>query len=84
MIQRFVAEGHVCDVALGVFALELLWLQRKKVRLGDLAGQLVAGAFLILAVRAALTGASVWVVVALLAASFPAHLFDLVRRVRAR
>ena len=81
----------VVDLALSVIALELLvvvlarsWLSRRGLAPRDLAGQLLAGAFLLLAFRLLMAGASaVWVLLAL-TASFPAHLFDLLRRLRPR
>lgn len=79
---------RVVDIALAALALEaaLLALWARKGRAGgltlaDVLGQLSAGALLLVALRAALTGAAGWVLV-LVAASLPAHLFDLVRRLR--
>ncbi|MBC7770014.1 MAG: hypothetical protein H7124_14625 [Phycisphaerales bacterium] len=46
----------------------------------DLMFAFAPGVFLLLALRAALTGADLIWVVALIAASFPFHLADLVRR----
>jgi hypothetical protein len=45
-------------------------------------GQLLAGALLLLALRVALTGGNVWWIAGFLTASFPAHVFDVARRLR--
>lgn len=77
------------DLALGAVALEvlgLLALRRARgsgLRLPDIIGQLLAGALLLAALRTAWAGADPRVTLALLGASLPAHLFDLVRRSRA-
>ena len=81
----------VLDLALAVIGVELLvvfaarsWLAERGLRPRALVGQLLAGAFLLLAFRLMLSGASsLWVLLAL-TASFPAHLFDLARRLRKR
>ena len=76
------------DLALGAVALEVVGLiawRRTRGRglpLPDIAGQLLAGALLLLAVRTAWAGADPLWTLALLGASLPAHLFDLVRRTR--
>ncbi|WP_010218336.1 hypothetical protein [Sphingomonas sp. PAMC 26621] len=46
----------------------------------DAALRLLPGALMMLALRAALTGAAWWWIALALAASFPAHLADLMRR----
>ena len=75
------ASGHAADLVLGVLVLEVLVLARSR---GVVTALLAAlpGACLILALRAALTGAP-WPWVALwVSLSLPAHLADLARRRR--
>ncbi len=77
-MDRFFASGHAVDVVLAVLAVEAGWLWSRGRR--DIIAALVPGALILIGLRAALTGAE-WPVVALwLALSFPAHLFDLRRR----
>lgn len=82
------ASGRIIDVVLTIVGLEVLallaWGRRGGRGLAplDLLGQLLAGALLLLAVRCALTGADYRWTAALVTASLPAHLFDLVRRAR--
>jgi F0F1-type ATP synthase assembly protein I len=81
------ASGHIIDLILGLVVVEAaalaLWRRRFGTgqALGRLAANLASGGFLLLAVRAALVGASwEWVALALLG-SLLAHLADLyVRR----
>ncbi len=87
-MEDFFSSGRFADVGLFALLVELvvlivLW-HRDKTRLSpiDVVGHLSAGGFLILALRAASTGADVRYTLALLTASFPAHLFDLARRAR--
>lgn len=62
-------------------AFEFSWLKaRCRWRAGDAALRLLPGALMILALRAALTGAAWPWVAAPLALSFPVHLADLRRR----
>lgn len=78
-MSGFFASGHAIDLVLGFLALEVLVLMRRS---GALTAVLAAlpGAFLLLALRAALTGAP-WPWVALwISLSLPAHLADLARR----
>lgn len=88
-MSAFFTSGRAIDVVLAVLAIELLVLQRRyrRHRRGlsplDLVGQMLPGGLLLLALRCALTGADYRWIAALLCASFPAHLFDLVRRSRA-
>jgi DNA-binding transcriptional LysR family regulator len=85
-MSDFILSGHVVDLVLAVLAAEVLLLAAWR-RHGAPRGRIVTliaaalpGAFLMLALRAALAGAG-WVWIALwLAASFPAHLVDLRRR----
>ncbi|HSP20062.1 MAG TPA: hypothetical protein VLQ79_11140 [Myxococcaceae bacterium] len=86
-MDAFLHSGRAVDVVLAFVALEalaLLWLVRRRPGLGplDVVGQLAAGAFLLGAVRCALTGADARWTAGCLLAALPAHLFDLVRRWR--
>jgi hypothetical protein len=87
-VEHFLWSGSLTDLALAIIAVEAVVLLVSQQRSGvglrplDVAGQLAAGAMLLLALRCAVTGASyVWTLV-FVAASFPAHAFDLLRRVR--
>lgn len=82
------AGSQLVDAVLGFMVFEwiVLTLYRVRTRRGlppaDLAIMLAAGAGLLLAMRAALTGAAqYWVVICLVAAGV-AHLVDLLRRCR--
>jgi hypothetical protein len=84
-MQDFVFSGRAVDVVLAVLFFEFLALvalrrgKRGKAAL-DAFFALMPGAMLLLALRSALTGAQ-WPWIALLiAASFPFHLVDLIRR----
>ena len=86
MLVDLVSSPRTVDVALACIGLEalLLFLLRRRTGLGllDVVGQLAAGAALLLALRCTLTGANpAWIGV-FLAAAFPVHLFDVVRRWR--
>ena len=82
-------SGAIADIVIAVMAVEglLLVLLRSRirdVRISDVAGMLAAGLFLVLALRAALTGAGwQWIAICLTAA-FVAHLLDLRRQLRGR
>jgi hypothetical protein len=79
-------SGRVVDLILGVMVVETiaLLLFRRVTGSGasplDLLGQLLAGALLLVALRCALTGQDYRWTALFLAASLPAHLFDLARR----
>jgi len=81
-------SGRFVDVAFVVVALELLLLFYVRRRTGrglrplDVVGNLAAGAILLLAVRCVVTGTDYRITLLLLTLSFPAHLYDLVRRSR--
>lgn len=84
-MSGFFASGHAVDLILAVLFIEAValmtlgWRGRRWSAL-DLLLALGPGACLLLAVRGALTGAD-WPLVALaLAASFPLHLADVMRR----
>ncbi len=87
-MKELLASGRVIDVALVVIGVEFVVLiamgRRAATRLRpiDVVGQLLAGALLLLALRVALAGGSVWWIAALLTASFPAHALDMARRLR--
>lgn len=77
-MSDFFASGRAIDVVLAVIAAEALFLIAK--RRADVLPALLPGVLILLAVRAALTGAG-WQWIALwLTASLPAHLWDLRRR----
>lgn len=84
-MQEFVLSGRAVDLVLLVIAIEFIVLVtlargRRKRAAVDWFFALMPGAMLLLALRAALVGAG-WPWVALLiAASFPFHLIDLMRR----
>jgi hypothetical protein len=87
-MKELLETGRLIDVALVVIGLELIVLFTARARLGclrplDVLGQLLAGLLLMLAVRCALIGADYRWTLALVSASFPAHVFDLARRSRA-
>ena len=80
-------SGRVVDLALAVLGLEVALLFAMRQRGNGLAPidvlcQLASGALLLLALRVELTGGDHRLTLALLSASFPAHLFDLARRAR--
>lgn len=82
------ASGRIVDVALALVALEaaalLAWRWRRSRGPSSLAliGNLASGAFLMLAVRAALTDADWTIVAACLLGALLAHLADLRLRLR--
>jgi hypothetical protein len=79
-LAAFFASGHAADLVLAVLAVEAVILLRGGRPAIDVALLLLPGACMMLGLRAALVGAS-WPWIALpLAASFPVHLADLVRR----
>lgn len=86
MLKTFFTSGHAVDLVLIVILAEFIFLtiRRKRFRTRisaiDRVLALAPGVCLLLALRAALTGAGwPWVAV-FLAVSFPFHLADLVRR----
>jgi hypothetical protein len=87
-VSEFFASGRIADLVLAVLALEAaaLWLWHRRTGRGvppaELLGFAVAGAALLLALRAALTGAA-WPHVALwLVVAGVAQVYDLARRWR--
>jgi hypothetical protein len=87
-LSEFFTSGRAIDCVLVIVALEVLVLLIFRERTGfspiDVVAQLLAGAMLLLALRLALTGAAWWWTALALSASFPAHLFDMIRRVQTR
>jgi hypothetical protein len=89
MTPEWLGSPHLVDVALVVLVLEgaLLWTMHRRGRgrldPRDILGQLLAGGFLVGAVRNEMADGATGITLLLLAASFPAHLYDLVRRARA-
>ncbi|MFO0580377.1 MAG: hypothetical protein U1A78_40920 [Polyangia bacterium] len=89
-MREFFTSGRAVDLVLAVLGLEVaalgwLWARRGRgVAPLDLLGLVLPGALLLGALRCALTGADVRWTAVLVTASFPAHLFDLVRRARAQ
>ncbi len=74
------ASGHAVDIVLAVMLIEAVALIARGRAAATIVLAFLPGALILLAVRAALTGAGwPWVALAL-AASFPAHLGDLRRR----
>jgi hypothetical protein len=85
VIDDFFHSGRVADVILLFMAAEfafLLWRARARRRAvaADLLFAIGPGACIVLALRAALTGAGPLWIGAALAASLPLHLADLARR----
>jgi hypothetical protein len=82
-MSAFFGSPHMVDLVLVVLLVEtlaLVFLRSAVTSWINIAAAALPGLFLLLALRAALAGGG-WVWVALwLAASFPAHLFDLWRR----
>jgi hypothetical protein len=87
-MQDFVASGRVADAILAIMAVEFVVLTVFYMRTGrgvaprDLLFMLFAGAALVLALRAALTGAGWHYLAGCLALALVAHLADLSRRWR--
>lgn len=89
-VEAVFASGRIVDIALALMALEALGLwayrraQGRSFPLADIAWNLGAGACLLLALRAALTGAG-WPWIALfLTVALVAHIGDFRRRLAAR
>ncbi len=89
-MNELLRSGALIDVAFACIGVELLVLLGVRrllggLRVADVVGQLLAGAILLLAVRSAMRGADPRWTLALVTASLPAHVYDLLRRVhRAR
>ena len=79
-MSAFFASGHVVDLILLVIAAEAVWLAVR--RRTSLIAALIPGVLILLALRAALTGAA-WPWIAMwLTLSLPAHLWDMRRRLQ--
>lgn len=77
MIDWLFAHGHAADLVMAVMLLEFVWLVSRGWRPSDAALRLLPGVCMMLALRAALTGAA-WLWIALsLALAFPIHLADI-------
>jgi hypothetical protein len=87
-VKDLLASGAVLDLALAVIALEFVVLavftrrRASSLHVTDLVGQLLAGTCLLLGMRSILKGGDYRVTLALLTASFPAHVFDVTRHLR--
>lgn len=85
-LADFFSSGRIADLVLAFMAIEVIVLvalrlvARRGVPLGDLVWITASGACLILALRAALTGAAWWWIGLALSGSLAAHLMDLRRR----
>jgi hypothetical protein len=88
-MQALWQSGRFIDLALAMTALEwiaLVVLRRvrgKGLAPSAIAGQLLAGMMLLLALRCVLTGADYRWPLLFFSTSLPAHIFDLVKRTRA-
>ena len=88
MLSELIATGRFVDLVLILIVLEgiaLLLIRRyrgKGPKLVDIAPTLVAGAFLFLALRFALTDADPMVIAACLTGALLSHIADLARRFR--
>ncbi len=87
MIRQLISSGHAVDLVLAVMAAEFAFLYWRRAAVSDLVAlavdlfcALAPGACLLLALRAALTGADWGWIAVFLALSFPIHLTDLARR----
>lgn len=86
-MKELLQSGLLVDFPLLAIALEVVALLVYRAKTGrglapiDVFAQLMAGACLLLAVRFAVTGADYRLTLLALGLSFPAHVFDLVRRV---
>jgi len=89
-LAQWIASGHLVDLILVFMMLEVIALMVYRARsnrgmaLLDILLALIPGAFLLLALRAALTGMPwIWIALALTAA-LPSHLLDIARRSQSR
>jgi hypothetical protein len=81
-VSGLFSSGHIVDLILVFMVCEFVVLRLRRHASARLVVALLPGVCLLLALRAALTGAG-WLWVAIfLAASLPAHLFDLLQRRR--
>jgi hypothetical protein len=88
IVSEWFASGRIVDLILAFIAVEAAMLAAWRARTGrglalaDIAANLLAGAFLLLAMRMALAGAAWFWIAACLLASLAAHVGDLRRRMR--
>ncbi len=83
MMQWLFSSGHAADLVLAVIGLECGWLViAGRWRTADAVLRLAPGAFMLLALRAALSGWEWYWIAAPLLMSFPVHLADLARHKR--
>lgn len=80
MMESFFASGRAADVVLAVMAAEGLWMVWRGRSPRAVAAALLPGAFIVLGIRGALTGAGWMFVAAPLMLAFVAHLADLAVR----
>ena len=85
-MSDWLASGRLVDAILALMVLECVAIAafgaRLRIALRDVAAGMLAGAFLLLALRAALTGAAAHWVLACLALALAAHCADLAARRR--
>lgn len=86
MMSDWLASGRLVDAILMLMAAEAAAItlvgSRMRLALRDVGASLVAGACLLLALRAALTGATTHWILLCLALAFVAHLVDMAARRR--
>jgi hypothetical protein len=81
LMQELIGSGRIVDIILVVMLAEMgVLLAMRRMGLVDLVVMMLPGACLLLALRAALVGAPWSYIAASLAASFVAHMIDVVRR----
>jgi hypothetical protein len=88
-MAALMASGTIADIVIAVMVLEGFLLFALRSRVGEVHGyeifaMLAAGLFLVLALRATLTGAGWQWVAVFLAAAFVSHLLDLWRQIHQR
>jgi hypothetical protein len=83
MIEDFVASGHAADLILVEAIFLGVYLKKRGLSryIPGFWAALIAGAALVLALRAALTGGSVVVIVVCMGLSFAAHLIELALKI---
>jgi hypothetical protein len=85
-LRELFSSGRVVDLILAIMAVEFVFLSLRRGKGERTAGLLdralafAPGVFILLALRASLVGAAWPWIAALLAASFPIHIADLIRR----
>jgi hypothetical protein len=90
VLQTLFASGRIVDIALALMLVETaaVWLylrtHSRTITIGDLAWNVVAGAGLLLALRASMTGAGWMWIAAFLTVALIGHAADLRRRLAVR